>query len=195
MWPSPHARYFDSAMPGLVQGSTISERGLSQHSIFLRTFASRQFSTAESLEKKTNARQTVGTIAEADGQVDVDQQLRTWASDRAQVLSRTVRGVMHYADAIRIHARLEGVGEDEVEGLIASKFEYVVSCQDYLNLKSGGSWEDQWKAQCIDELRFQFAANLRIAYIDEVSSCLHASPKTTSYVLASHSGRSEATLL
>lgn len=98
--------------------------------------------------------------------------LKTWASDRAQVLSRTVRGVMLYADAIRILARLEGVGEEEVEALVASKYEYVVTCQIYSKLRCSSNPADQWKAQCIDELRFQFAANLRIAYIDEVSSCL-----------------------
>ena len=34
-----------------------------------------------------------------------------WASDRAQVLSRTVRGMLRYADGLRVLSRLEGVPE------------------------------------------------------------------------------------
>ena len=36
-----------------------------------------------------------------------------WASDRAQVLSRTVRGMMLYGSALRVLARLEGVSGAE----------------------------------------------------------------------------------
>ena len=41
--------------------------------------------------------------------------LQQWASDRAQVLSRTVRGMMRYGDGLRVLARLEGVPEEEIE--------------------------------------------------------------------------------
>ena len=41
--------------------------------------------------------------------------LQRWASDRAQVLSRTVRGMMRYGDGLRVLARLEGVPEEEIE--------------------------------------------------------------------------------
>ena len=40
----------------------------------------------------------------ANEQVEV----QAWASDRSQVLSRTVRGVMKYGDALRVLAREEG---------------------------------------------------------------------------------------
>jgi hypothetical protein len=70
-------------------------------------------------------------------------ELATWASDRAQVLSRTVRGVMLYADALRIEARLEGVPEEEIEALVASKFEYVVTCQIYAKLRDSKKDDDK----------------------------------------------------
>lgn len=41
--------------------------------------------------------------------------LKQWASDRAQVLSRTVRGMMRYGDGLRVLARLEGVPEEDIE--------------------------------------------------------------------------------
>ena len=41
--------------------------------------------------------------------------LQQWASDRAQVLSRTVRGMMRYGDGLRVLARLEGVPEEDIE--------------------------------------------------------------------------------
>ena len=46
--------------------------------------------------------------------------LQQWASDRAQVLSRTVRGMMRYGDGLRVLARLEGVPEEEIEMVVAS---------------------------------------------------------------------------
>jgi len=92
--------------------------------------------------------------------------LKEWASDRGQVLSRTVRGVMLYAEAIRILARLEEVPETEVEALVASKFEYVVTCQTYGQLRTSADLLDRWKANSIDELRHRYPNNLRIAYID-----------------------------
>ena len=98
--------------------------------------------------------------------IDVEAELCRWASDRAQVLSRTVRGVMLYADALRVQAALEGVADDEIETLVASKFEYVVAAQVYGKLSSpDATAEERWKAACIDELRHRFAANLKIAYV------------------------------
>ncbi|KAL3933773.1 MAG: hypothetical protein SGPRY_000137 [Prymnesium sp.] len=95
------------------------------------------------------------------------QALKTWCSDRGQLLSRTVRGVMLYADALRIQARLEQVPEEEIEALVASKFEYVVSSQNFYKLATSDIPESQQKAHFIDELRKQFPHSLRIAYVDE----------------------------
>ena len=109
--------------------------------------------------------------------VDVDNEVCKWASDRGQVLSRTVRGVMLYGDALRVLARLEGVPEEELEALVSSKFEFVCTCQIYGQLKSSKKSDDLWKAQCIDDLRHRFAANLKIAYVETVGS----DPKTITY--------------
>ena len=97
-------------------------------------------------------------------------ELARWASDRAQVLSRTVRGVMLYADALRIQARLEGMHESEIEAVVGSKFEYVITCQIYAKLRDSKQSDDRWKAKCIDELRHQYAANLKIAYVETVAN-------------------------
>lgn len=96
----------------------------------------------------------------------MEKELQHWASDRAQVLSRTVRGIMTYAQALRLQAKLEQVPEEEIEDLVTSKFEYVVSCQVFNELKRG-SWEDQMKADSISALLQQFPNNLRIAYVDQ----------------------------
>ena len=97
-------------------------------------------------------------------QEEVEQQ--AWASDRSQVLSRTVRGVMKYGDALRVLARLEGVPETAVEALVAAKFEYVVACQKFSDFKASKKEDDKWKARSIDELRHTFPANLRVAYVE-----------------------------
>ena len=88
---------------------------------------------------------------------------------------------MRYAAALRVLARLEGVAEEEVEAVVASKFEYVVTCQIYGKLKSGMSSKetvrqeaDRWKAASIDALRHQFASNLSVAYVDECAAGLRA---------------------
>ena len=97
--------------------------------------------------------------------VDVDAELQRWASDRAQVLSRTVRGVMLYADALRIQARLEGLTAEQVDSLVAEKFQMVVSCQVYGSLRESKQSDMKWKAKCIDELRHRFPTHLKLAYI------------------------------
>ena len=76
---------------------------------------------------------------------------------------------MKYADALRVLARLEGVPEEEVEAVVGQKFEYVVTCQIYGRLQLSSKPGDRWKAQCIDALRRQFAANLKIAYVEGVA--------------------------
>ena len=65
-----------------------------------------------------------------------DDELMRWASDRQQTLSRTVRGMMLYGDALRVLARLEGAAEEEVEALVHAKFEFVVTCQIYGKLRA-----------------------------------------------------------
>ena len=115
-------------------------------------------------------------------ELEQESEVRRWAADRQQALSRTVRGVMLYGDALRVLARLEGVAEEEVEEVVASKFEYVVTCQIYDKLKHAELADkvkelaDRGKAEAVDELRYQFPESLKIAYVEqngnEYHSCL-----------------------
>eukprot|EP00966_Prymnesium_polylepis_P212665 4925679-Prymnesium_polylepis.1 len=75
-----------------------------------------------------------------------------WASDRSQVLARTIRGVMRNSDALRLQARFEGVGEADVEWVVDQKFEYLVSCQIYGTQRKSRSAADVQKADAIDAL-------------------------------------------
>ena len=83
-------------------------------------------------------------------------ELGRWASDRGQLLSRTIRGVMLYADGLRVLGRLEGVDEEELEWLVSQKFEYVVTAQRYGAQKRGqqgaSSPPDLQKAAAIETL-------------------------------------------
>ena len=110
-------------------------------------------------------------------------ELGRWASDRGQLLSRTVRGVMKYADALRVLARLEGVPEEEVEAVVGQKFEYVVSCQIYNKLRASSGVLDRWKAQCIDALRHEFAPNLKVAFVDAARARAGAAEEFSSVLL------------
>jgi hypothetical protein len=51
--------------------------------------------------------------------------------------------------------------------VVASKFEYVLTCQIYGKLsKAKPGSADRWKGDGIDELRKQFSRNLRVGYVD-----------------------------
>jgi len=89
-----------------------------------------------------------------------------WASDRSQVLARTIRGVARHGDALRLQARFEGVKESEIELLVDQKFEYLVSCQNYGAQRRSQSHIDIQKADAIDQLRRQFASNFRMAFVE-----------------------------
>ncbi|KAK3232633.1 1,3-beta-glucan synthase [Cymbomonas tetramitiformis] len=58
--------------------------------------------------------------------------LRDWATNRGQLLARTVRGVMQNNSAIRLLARLEKYPEAEINELVKYKFSYVVAAQERL---------------------------------------------------------------
>jgi len=98
-------------------------------------------------------------------------ELRDWATQRGQLLARTVRGVMCNNEALRTLARLEGCPEEHVEDLVNTKFHYVVAAQVYGQLKNAkpGS-DDAWKGHSIDLLRGEFPSNLRVAYVDNTST-------------------------
>lgn len=91
------------------------------------------------------------------------QETRMWASRRSQTLFRTVEGMMHTEAAIRLLAEIEKLDQDETELLAKLKFNYVVACQVYGQMKK--SLES--KAQDIDFLLARHP-NLRVAYIDSI---------------------------
>ena len=64
-------------------------------------------------------------------------------------------------------SRLVNHAADTHAQVVASKFEYVVTCQIYGKLSSAkpGS-ADRWKGDGIDQLRRQFSRNLRVGYVD-----------------------------
>ncbi|XP_038696263.1 callose synthase 3 [Tripterygium wilfordii] len=119
---------------------------------------------------------------------ELEEELRLWASNRGQTLTRTVRGMMYYRKALELQAFLDMArDEDLLEGYKAlelnsednskgerslltqcqavadMKFTYVVSCQLYgIHKRSGDA-----RAQDILRLLTTYPS-LRVAYIDEV---------------------------
>ena len=91
------------------------------------------------------------------------QETRMWASLRAQTLFRTVEGMMHSEAAIRLLAELEQTSTEEVNTLAKLKFNYVVACQVYGQMRK--SLEHK-----ADDIEFLMARhpNLRVAYIDSI---------------------------
>ncbi|KAG8485647.1 hypothetical protein CXB51_018869 [Gossypium anomalum] len=118
---------------------------------------------------------------------ELEEKLRLWASYRGQTLTRTVRGMMYYREALELQAFLDmAKHEDLMEGYKAielntedskenrslkaqceavadMKFLYVVSCQQYGIQKRSGSE----RAQDILRLMTKYPS-LRVAYIDEI---------------------------
>ena len=91
------------------------------------------------------------------------QQTRMWASLRAQTLFRTVEGMMQSEDAVRLLARLERLDQPDQDMYGKLKFNYVVACQVYGQMRQ----TLDSKAADIDFL-LQRHSNLRVAYMDNV---------------------------
>jgi callose synthase len=89
------------------------------------------------------------------------QELRMWASCRAQTLYRTVEGMMYTEAAIRLLAELENLSSSDTDLMSKLKFNYVVACQVYGVFKKTGDK----KADDIEFLLSKYP-NLRVAYID-----------------------------
>ncbi len=108
------------------------------------------------------------------------KQVQTWASDRTQSLSRCVRGVTLYGDALRLLARLEGYDDATAELLVRSKFEFLVSAQIFgkQRLAPPGSL-DKFKADAIEEL-IKDHRDLKVCFVhvpldpltEDFASCL-----------------------
>ncbi|KAA8520299.1 hypothetical protein F0562_014555 [Nyssa sinensis] len=125
---------------------------------------------------------------ELKGDPKLEEQLRLWASYRGQTLTKTVRGMMYYRQALELQAFLDMAKDEELmkgykaaesnteehlrneRSLLAQcqavadmKFTYVVSCQNYGTDKRSGDA----RAQDILKLMTTYPS-LRVAYIDEV---------------------------
>eukprot|EP01135_Chromosphaera_perkinsii_P003828 Nk52_evm3s257 gene=Nk52_evmTU3s257 len=96
--------------------------------------------------------------------------VRLWASNRAQTLYRTVRGMMLYEKALRRLVDIEepdlrgNFGSDKeyetyVDGLVRSKFTYLLAMQNYANFK-GEMLNDT-------EVMLEKWPNINIAYIEK----------------------------
>ncbi|KAK6229181.1 hypothetical protein SCA6_018132 [Theobroma cacao] len=125
-----------------------------------------------------------------------EEEIRNWASFRGQTLSRTVRGMMYYREALKLQALLEkpenkDILEDaiernnpklsaELDALADMKFTYVISCQMFGSQKSSGDP----RAEDIKDLMRRYPA-LRVAYIEEKEEIVGDKPqKVYSSVLA-----------
>ncbi|KAF3442292.1 hypothetical protein FNV43_RR16208 [Rhamnella rubrinervis] len=111
---------------------------------------------------------------------DKEDDLRNWASFRGQTLSRTVRGMMYYREALKLQAFLDVAEKQDIlegydaaergnrtisaqiEALADLKFTYVISCQQFGSQKSSGDPH----AQDIIDLMIKYPS-LRVAYVEE----------------------------
>nr|XP_043638747.1 callose synthase 7-like [Erigeron canadensis] len=117
---------------------------------------------------------------------DLAEETRKWVSYRGQTLSRTVRGMMYYKEALELQCFLDYAKDDEIftgfrtfdmnkkravlkdrESAMADlKFTYVVSCQIYGAQKKSSADRDQSCYTNILNLMLTYPS-LRVAYIDE----------------------------
>lgn len=148
----------------------------------------------------TNFLERVGRSNEEElkGIAELEDELRLWASYRGQTLTKTVRGMMYYRQALELQAFLDMAQDDELmkgykaaesnteehlknqrslltqcQAVSDMKFTYVVSCQQYgIHKRSGDP-----RAQDILRLMTTYPS-LRVAYIDEVEENVKDRSKT-----------------
>ncbi|KAJ6894038.1 callose synthase 8 isoform X1 [Populus alba x Populus x berolinensis] len=125
----------------------------------------------------------------SDGVKD-ENELRNWVSFRGQTLSRTVRGMMYYREALRVQAFLDMAdNEDILEGydgaeknnptlfarldaLADLKFTYVISFQMFGSQKSSGDPH----AQDLLDLMKRYPS-VRVAYVEEKEEIVEGKPQ------------------
>ncbi|KAJ8512658.1 hypothetical protein OPV22_003092 [Ensete ventricosum] len=135
------------------------------------------------------------------------EDLRHWVSYRGQTLSRTVRGMMYYRQALQIQCILDMVQDrgqlssffggqrtispeqdDDDQMILAArslaiadmKFTYVVSCQVYGMQKKSHEAKDRSCYNNIHNLMLKFPS-LRVAYIDEIEEIVGGKPQKIYY--------------
>ncbi|XP_043699238.1 callose synthase 7-like isoform X3 [Telopea speciosissima] len=144
------------------------------------------------------------TVDAAKDETELIRQMeltRHWASYRGQTLSRTVRGMMYYRQALELQCFLDMAGDRDIFGgfravdlnyreqtaLAANsqavadmKFTYVVSCQIYGQQKKSNDPRDRSCYQNILNLMLQYPS-LRVAYIDEREETVNGKPEKVYY--------------
>ncbi|KAJ4977031.1 hypothetical protein NE237_002137 [Protea cynaroides] len=130
------------------------------------------------------------------------EELRNWASFRGQTLSRTVRGMMYYREALKLQAFLDMAKDEEIfedynaieraldkknsprslsaqlDALADMKFTYVISCQMFGAQKSSGDPH----AQDILDMMIRYPS-LRVAYVEEKEETGNKDQKSYSSIL------------
>ncbi|KAJ1398852.1 Vacuolar protein sorting-associate protein Vta1/Callose synthase, N-terminal [Sesbania bispinosa] len=149
-----------------------------------------------------NFLQRFGYKSEEKLRVELEEELRLWASYRGQTLTKTVRGMMYIRQALELQAFLDMAKDEELmkgykaaeleskenptseralwtqcQSLADMKFTYVVSCQQYSIHKRSGDP----RAKEILKLMTKYPS-LRVAYIDEVEEHSKDSSRKTDKV-------------
>ena len=113
------------------------------------------------------------------------QETRMWASMRAQTLFRTVEGIMQYQRALGFLGSIEDVPRSLIPHFVKQKCSYIVTCQVFGNMIKN----HDPKAKDIIFLLNRHP-NLRIAYIDAVSSHSSSAISLYSVLVRGNSGGS-----
>ncbi|XP_022741019.1 callose synthase 7-like isoform X4 [Durio zibethinus] len=140
---------------------------------------------------------TVG-IKDEKEEAHMKEEIRKWVSYRGQTLSRTVRGMMYYRQALELQFFVEFPGDsailegfqafeedpgcygDHAQALANMKFTYVVSCQVYGAQKKSSDARDQSCYLNILNLMLTYPS-LRVAYIDEREEKVNGSSQKVYY--------------
>ncbi|KAG4971669.1 hypothetical protein AAZX31_13G243800 [Glycine max] len=117
------------------------------------------------------------------------EDLRLWASFRGQTLSRTVRGMMYYREALKLQAFLDMAEEEDIlegyetaergnralfarlEALADMKYTYVISCQSFASQKAS----NDPRYQDMIDLMIRYPS-LRVAYVEEKEEIVQGKP-------------------
>ncbi|KAL7607018.1 hypothetical protein Lser_V15G15427 [Lactuca serriola] len=132
---------------------------------------------------------------------DRTEATRQWVSYRGQTLSRTVRGMMYYKEALELQCFLDSADDSEIfsgyrtvdmnkdhrvllkeraQALADLKFTYVVSCQIYGAQKKSSDNRDQSCYANILNLMLTYPS-LRVAYIDEREDTINGKSQKVYY--------------
>ncbi|XP_023736558.1 callose synthase 7 isoform X1 [Lactuca sativa] len=131
---------------------------------------------------------------------DKTEAIRQWASYRGQTLSRTVRGMMYYKEALELQCFLDYAKDVEIftgfrtfnmnkhhmdfkeraTAMADLKFTYVISCQIYGAQKKSSDERDQSCYTNILKLMLTYPS-LRVAYIDEREATINGRSQNVYY--------------